>query len=562
MSKTLQQIYVLNPITSNAGTDLMYFVQSPYTPATDAGMTFADFSLQFGAPYTPSALTKVDDSNVTLTLGGTPATALLQAVSLTLGWTGQLSGTRGGTGVNNGASTITIGGDFTMAGPFSFTGTLTGNTGVTFPTSGTLATTSQLLISPLTTKGDIWTWSTTNDRLPVGSVNGQVLQVASGASTGLAYSTATYPAVATNAARILRADGTNWVESTSTFADIYAASGFLYANGANNVAGLATANNGLPVTGNTGIPVILAGPGTTGNMLISNAAAAPSFSTFTMPTSAGAAGSIHISNGTNIINSTSLWPNTVGTNLHILLSDGTSNVYSTPAYPNASVTAGKLIISDGTNYIASTSIWPNTVGSAGTIIRSDGTSNAYTTATYPNTVTVNRLIWASASNVISDLATANSGVLVTNGSGVPSISVGQIPGSATNDSGNAGSIGEFVSASVAVGSAVSNSNNTARDVTSISLTAGDWQVWGNTGFVIGGTCTQVSGWISSTSATLPDASLRYFAVSSTALNNQNHCVPTVRISVNSTTTVYLSSYATFSTSTVTSYGGIYARRMR
>lgn len=46
---------------------------------------------------TPSALTKVDDTNVTLTLGGTPATALLQAVSLTLGWTGQLSLTRGGT---------------------------------------------------------------------------------------------------------------------------------------------------------------------------------------------------------------------------------------------------------------------------------------------------------------------------------------------------------------------------------------------------------------------------------------------------------------------------------
>ena len=43
---------------------------------------------------TPSALTKVDDTNVTLTLGGTPATALLQAVSLTLGWTGTLADSR------------------------------------------------------------------------------------------------------------------------------------------------------------------------------------------------------------------------------------------------------------------------------------------------------------------------------------------------------------------------------------------------------------------------------------------------------------------------------------
>ena len=44
-----------------------------------------------------AALTKTDDTNVTLTLGGTPATSLLRAVSLTLGWTGQLAIARGGT---------------------------------------------------------------------------------------------------------------------------------------------------------------------------------------------------------------------------------------------------------------------------------------------------------------------------------------------------------------------------------------------------------------------------------------------------------------------------------
>jgi hypothetical protein len=48
---------------------------------------------------TPSALTRVDDTNVTLTLGGTPSTALLQATSITAGWSGQLGVTRGGTGL-------------------------------------------------------------------------------------------------------------------------------------------------------------------------------------------------------------------------------------------------------------------------------------------------------------------------------------------------------------------------------------------------------------------------------------------------------------------------------
>lgn len=142
MSQTLDQIFIANPITSNAATDLMYFAQSPYTAGKDAGMTYANFAAQFGAPYTPAALTKTDDTNITLTLGGSPSTALLHAASLTLGWTGTLSGTRGGTGVNNGASTITVGGNFAMSGAFTFTGTVTGNTSVTFPTSGTLATTA------------------------------------------------------------------------------------------------------------------------------------------------------------------------------------------------------------------------------------------------------------------------------------------------------------------------------------------------------------------------------------------------------------------------------------
>jgi hypothetical protein len=49
----------------------------------------------------PAAFTKTDDTNVTLTLGGSASTALLNAASLTLGWTGTLSTTRGGTGLSS-----------------------------------------------------------------------------------------------------------------------------------------------------------------------------------------------------------------------------------------------------------------------------------------------------------------------------------------------------------------------------------------------------------------------------------------------------------------------------
>lgn len=44
------------------------------------------------------ALTKTDDTNVTLTLGGNPATSLLRDASITAGWTGTLAPSRGGTG--------------------------------------------------------------------------------------------------------------------------------------------------------------------------------------------------------------------------------------------------------------------------------------------------------------------------------------------------------------------------------------------------------------------------------------------------------------------------------
>lgn len=50
MSKNIQQVYVANPITSNASTDLMYFGQSPYGANNDAAMTYANFATQLNIP--------------------------------------------------------------------------------------------------------------------------------------------------------------------------------------------------------------------------------------------------------------------------------------------------------------------------------------------------------------------------------------------------------------------------------------------------------------------------------------------------------------------------------
>lgn len=57
-----------------------------------------------GGDITGAALTAGNDTNVTLTAGGTSATALLRAASITAGWAGQLSLTRGGTNASLTAS--------------------------------------------------------------------------------------------------------------------------------------------------------------------------------------------------------------------------------------------------------------------------------------------------------------------------------------------------------------------------------------------------------------------------------------------------------------------------
>lgn len=95
----------------SAGTLSPLFTTSVATPTTTPDLSFslsnAGANTYFGnatgssaAPsYTAAgALTKSDDTNVTLTLGGNPSTSLLRSTSLTLGWTGQLAVSRGGTG--------------------------------------------------------------------------------------------------------------------------------------------------------------------------------------------------------------------------------------------------------------------------------------------------------------------------------------------------------------------------------------------------------------------------------------------------------------------------------
>jgi hypothetical protein len=67
---------------------------------TNITWTYDDPAGTLTPAITSAALTRVDDTNVTLTLGGSPGSAVLNATSITVGWSGLLDPSRGGTGIS------------------------------------------------------------------------------------------------------------------------------------------------------------------------------------------------------------------------------------------------------------------------------------------------------------------------------------------------------------------------------------------------------------------------------------------------------------------------------
>lgn len=80
-----------------------------------AGAAFTVGTIAASEIASGAALSKTDDTNITMTLGGAPTTALLTASSLTLGWTGTLAVARGGIGVGTLASNGVLYGNGTSA---------------------------------------------------------------------------------------------------------------------------------------------------------------------------------------------------------------------------------------------------------------------------------------------------------------------------------------------------------------------------------------------------------------------------------------------------------------
>ena len=159
---------------------------------------------------------------------------------------------------------------------------------------------------------------------------------------------------------------------------------------------------------------------------------------------------------------------------------------------------------------------------------------------------------------------ATSGTVLTNASQL----VGT--GTTTNDSAAAGSVGEYVASTIAYGSAVAcGIVGTNTSITSISLTAGDWDVSGVFTFEGTGATSTLNFAMAGSASSLSIGASSQGVAMTTPLNSgvwtqtsNGFAIPTLRWSVSTTTTVYLVARVGATGGGSIGWGQIRARRIR
>lgn len=148
--------------------------------------------------------------------------------------------------------------------------------------------------------------------------------------------------------------------------------------------------------------------------------------------------------------------------------------------------------------------------------------------------------------------------------------IGQIPGATAATAASAGNIGEFISTALPSASAITLSNGVATSIISLSLSGGDWNVWGQVVTVVQAATvvTVIEGGLNSTTSALPaftTGALTELALGTAGLNGGSSNVLNVgpiQVLNATTATTYLLGSMGFSVSTAAMYGSLKARRAR
>ncbi len=244
------------------------------------------------------------------------------------------------------------------------------------------------------------------------SATGRVLTSVSGATP--VWSTAIFPVAAGTAGTILRSNGTDWVNSTSTFADTYTINTILYNATANTVTGLAATARGVLVSNNTSVPSMLASASTTGQVLQGSTTGTPTWSTPTYPSASGTAGTILRSDGTNNAYTTATFADTyaVSTLLYAASSNavsGLATVNSASLVTNGSGVPAWQALSAGQILVGTTSGAPaaTAINSGSGILVANGSGSITVSATGGG------VSWASIAGT-TQAAAVNTGYIVAN----------------------------------------------------------------------------------------------------------------------------------------------------
>jgi hypothetical protein len=312
---------------------------------------------------TTGALTVDDDTNVTLTLGGSPSTALVNPASITAGWTGLLAIARGGTNVGSVTTSPTASAFAGWDSNKNFSGN---NLIEGYTTTATAAGTTTLTVA--STYMQFFTGTTTQTVvLPVTStlVLGQrflIVNNSTGVVTVESSGTNTIQTMAANTTLVVTCILTSGTSAASWYAQ-YSLENALtlplsLANGGTN-ADLTAAAGGIPYS--TASALALTSAGSSGQLFQSAGTSAPGWTTATYPASVSTSGNVMCNDGTNFINTRTL-------NI-----DSSSRVTNTnqPCFTAKLITSDQ-IISNATQ----TTIAFNTVSSGGAF---DQASNYSTT---------------------------------------------------------------------------------------------------------------------------------------------------------------------------------------
>ena len=239
---------------------------------------------------------------------------------------------------------------------------------------------------------------------------------------------------------------------------------------------------------------------------------------------------------------------------------------------SAALAAGAIVLGGGAGVTPATTTTGTGVvtalgvntGSAGAFVVNGGalgtpSSGTVTNLTGTASININGTVGATTANTGAFTTGTFSSTLGVTGTLTPGQTTG-IVGTTTNNNAQAGSVGEYVDSSV-----ISQTITTSEaNITSISLTAGDWDVSAAVETTVCGTNAYILCAISQTSNTRTGVEAKDYNFGATNVTGGIGLavVPRLRVLLSGTTTIYLVARSSTATITTSVAAYISARRVR